>query len=557
VIGLNIRAPALALLAIGPPALAQQVPSAGGQLQQVPPAPVLTRPAPDIDFRHPELAPAAMPAGPKVLVQSLRVTGQSVFSEATLIAATSFTPGSELDLNDLRALAARISGYYNSRGYFLAQAYVAEQNIEGGNVTITVIEGRYGKIGLNNQTNLSNRTANGVLAGLDSGAIVATRPLERRLLLLSDVPGVLVRSTLSPGSDVGTSDLLVDLAPGRRITGSIEADNAGNRYTGSYRAGGTVNLNNALGIGDVLSLRVLTSFDGFVYGRASYQALVGKATVGVAYSHIDYSLGREFKSLDASGNSDVVSLYASYPLVRSRNSNLYLLASADARWFEDKLGFIPSTSYRRTQVGSIGLSGDEHDSFGGGGWSAYSASVSFGNLDIRGAAERAFDAATARADGSYGKLQLSFARLQTITGPLSVYGSIRGQVAFNNLDISEKIELGGAYAVRAYPEGEAYGDQGYVATVEARLRLNRFAPRIPGDLQLFGFIDVGEVDFAKDRWFPGSNHAKRSAYGGGLSWAAPAGFFLKGTYARKLGSADATSAPDKSGRFWFQVVKTF
>ena len=431
------------------------------------------------------------------------------------------------------------------------------QDIQSGTVTIAVIEGRYGKIGLNNQTNLSDRTADGILAGLDSGDIVATRPLERRLLLLSDVPGVLVRSTLSPGADVGTSDLLVDIAPGRRITGSIETDNAGNRYTGSYRAGGTVNLNNALGIGDVLSLRVLTSFDGFVYGRASYQALIGKATVGVAYSHIDYSLGREFKSLDASGNSDVVSLYASYPLVRSRSSNLYLLGSADARWYKDRLGFIPSTSYRRTQVGSIGLSGDEHDGFGGGGWSTYSASVSFGNLDIRGAAERAFDAATARADGGYGKLQLSFARLQTITGPLSVYGSIRGQVAFNNLDISEKIELGGAYAVRAYPEGEAYGDQGYVATAEARLQLNRFVPAIPGDLQLFGLIDVGEVDFAKDPWFPGSNHATRSAYGGGLSWAAPYGFFLKGTYARKLGSADATSAPDRSGRFWFQVVKTF
>ena len=151
-------------------------------------------------------------------------------------------------------------------------------------------------------------------------------------------------------------------------------------------------------------------------------------------------------------------------------------------------------------------------------------------------------------------MQFSFARLQTIAGPLSLFASARGQIAFDNLDISEKMELGGAYAVRAYPEGEAYGDQGYVATAEARLALPQI---VPGALQLFGFVDVGEVDFVKTPYFAGSNHAKRSAYGAGLSWAGPYGIGARATYARKLGNADATSAPDKSGRAWFQLTKTF
>ena len=144
-----------------------------------------------------------------------------------------------------------------------------------------------------------------------------------------------------------------------------------------------------------------------------------------------------------------------------------------------------------------------------------------------------------------------------MAGPLSLYGSVRGQIAFDNLDISEKMELGGAYAVRAYPEGEAYGDRGYVATAEARLLLPGFALSVPGEVQLFAFVDVGEVDYAKNAWFAGSNHAKRSAYGGGVTWGAPGNLLLKATYARKLGDADATSAPDKAGRAWFQVSKTF
>jgi hemolysin activation/secretion protein len=545
-----------ALISVSSAALAQQPVGAGGQLQQIPPTPIPNKPAPDFEVKRNTPAAEALPAGPTIRVQSLHVTGQTLFSEAELISATAFTPNSELDLSGLRALAAKITAFYNSRGYFLAQAYVPEQDIQSGSVTIAVIEGQYGKIGLNNQSNLSDRVANGVLAGIDRGDGVANGPLERRLLLLSDIPGITVRSTLSPGTEVGTSDLLVDITPGRRVTGSIEADNAGNRYTGAYRAGGTINLNNAAGIGDVLSLRVLTSFSGLAYGRVSYQALVGKATVGVAFAHIEYDLGKEFKGLDASGNGEVASVYASYPLIRSHDSNLYLLGGADAKWFEDKLGIVSATSHRRTQAATFGLSGDEHDSAGGGGWSAYSASLVVGNLDIQSPVERAADAAGAGSNGGYGKVQLSFARLQTLTGPLSLYGSVRGQVAFENLDISEKMELGGAYAVRAYPEGEAYGDQGYVATAEARLLLPRSAG-LPGEFQLFGFVDVGEVDFSKNPWFAGSNRARRSAYGGGISWAAPANFFLKATYARKLGNADATSAPDKAGRAWFQISRTF
>ncbi len=487
-------------------------------------------------------------------MDAIRVTGATLFPEATLVAATGFAPGATLDLAGLKTLAARITDYYTSRGYFVAQAYLPAQDVQSGTVTIAVVEGRLGAIGLRNESRLADSVANGMLDGLEVGDPVAVAPIERRLLMLSDLPGVRVRSTLSPGTAVGTSDLLVDITPGRSITGSVEADNAGNRYTGAYRVGGSVNWNNPTGSGDVLGLRALTSFSGLAYGRASYQAPIGKVTLGVAYAHLDYELGKKFDSLDGSGNAEIASVYASYPLIRSRDSNLYVTVAGDAKWFDDRFGIVDTVTYRRAQVVTGGLSGDSHDTLLGGGWNAYSLSVSVGTLDIRGAYERSVDALTARTDGRYGKMQFSLARLQTISGPVSVFGSVRGQVAFNNLDISEKMELGGAYAVRAYPEGEAYGDQGYVATAEARLALPRV---IPGALQLFAFVDVGEVDYVKRRYFDGSNHAVRSAYGAGATWTAPYDVVLRATYARKLGSADATAAPDRSGRAWFQIAKSF
>ncbi|MDB5694025.1 MAG: peptide transporter [Alphaproteobacteria bacterium] len=548
----------IALLAASQSALAQQAPpGAGGQLQQIPPPPALDRPAPDIRIERPETVRPPEAAGPAIRVNRLHVSGNISFPEATLVAASGVRPGSDLSLSQLRDAAARIAAFYNARGYFLAQAYVPAQDIAGGNVTIAVVEGRLGRTEIRNRTNLSGRVAQGILGGLKPGDPVTAGPLERRLLLLSDIPGVRVKSTLAPGAEIGTSDLIVDIAPGPRVSGSVEADNGGNRFTGAYRLGGTIYLNDPAGIGDQASLRLLGSTGGLAYGRAAYQAPIGNATVGAAFTHLRYALGHEFSILDADGTADIFSLFGSYPLVRSRRVNFNAVAGLDARQLKDRIGAVGSESDKNIRAMTLGFSGDSRDGLLGGGWNAFSAGWTIGRLDIETPVERAADALTARSQGHYGKLQFSAARLQTLSGPLSLYASVRGQLAFDNLDSSEKMELGGAYGVRAYPEGEAYGDQGYVATVEARLMLSQWTGTLPGRLQLIGFVDAGEVRFAHDPWFAGSNHARRSGIGGGLSWAGPDGLVLRASYAARLGHERATSGPDKPGRFWFQITKLF
>jgi hemolysin activation/secretion protein len=544
----------LALLAAVPAAQAQQLPSAGTQLQQLPQQPQPVKPEADLVIEKPAKA-EIRESGVTVPVNTLQVTGQTLFSEAELRAASGFAPGS-MTFSQLRTLASRIADFYHARGYLLAQAYLPEQEVGSGAITIAVIEGRYGKIDIRNGAALSDRVPARILRGLTPGDVVANAPLERRLLLLSDVPGVRTRATLAPGTAVGTSDLIVDVVPGPRISGSLEADNAGSRYTGAYRFGGTVNVNNPAGIGDQLSVRLLASDSGIGYGRISYQVPAGDGTVGVAYAHLRYDLGREFRALDGSGTADIFSVYGSYPLIRSRRANLYALASFDYKILKDEIGLVSSTSRRRLGVGTLGLAGDFRDGIAGGGSTVFSVGWTTGDLDIRSAPERIADAATARSAGGYNKLQGSVARLQSVAGPLSLYGAVRGQVAFDNLDSSEKMELGGAYGVRAYPEGEAFGDTGYIATAEARLRLNRAEDRL-GQVELIGFVETGEVRYAQDPWFEGSNHAVRSGYGGGVNWYAPEGFILKASYARKLGTGPATSAPDRSGRFWVQLVKLF
>lgn len=515
------------------------------------------RQAPDLPAAPSAPAPDTGASGAAIRVESVHITGHTLFSEAELIDASGVTPGSTLTLLDLRNAAAAITHFYNVHGYFLAQAYLPAQDVNQGAVTIAVIEGRYGDIELRNQAGISDRVPRNLTNDLHSGDPVATAPLERSLLLLSDVPGVIVRSTLSPGDAVGTSDLTIDLDRGRRVTGSLEADNAGNRYTGEYRFGGSINFNNPTGIGDQVSLRLLASTEGLAYGRAAYQAPIGDGTLGVAYTHLQYELGREFENLDATGTADILSVFGSYPVIRSRTNNLYAVASYDMRMLEDEIGLVSQVSNKTSHSISGGIRGDWTDTFGGGGSNAYSAIWTTGDLDIEDPAERAADTLTAQTQGSFNKLQFSFARLQAIGGPLSLYASVRGQLAFDNLDSSEKMELGGAYAVRAYPEGEAYGDEGYVATLEARLMLDRWTGSLPGRFQAIAFVDAGEVNFAHDPWFAGSNTATRYGAGVGLVWAGPDDLMIRATYAARIDDQEVTSGPDENGRAWFQITKLF
>ncbi|WP_306602542.1 ShlB/FhaC/HecB family hemolysin secretion/activation protein [Azonexus sp.] len=546
-----------ALLVLSQSLLAQQVPSAGGQMQQIPPIPSPPKAAPQIEVKPVQGSVMTAPDTATMIVQRLIVTGAQTYSEAELLALTRFVPGSELSLSQLRAMAAKIAVHYQRNGFFVAQAYLPAQDIKDGVVTIAVVEGRYGQITLNNQAPVSSALADGLLSGIQTGDPVTSAPLESRLLLLSDLPGVVVKSTLLPGAAVGTSDLRVDLTPGRRITGSVDADNAGNRYTGAYRAGATVNFNEPLGLGDVASLRVLTAGSGLNYGRAAYQLQLGKASVGVAYSYLEYELGKEFKSLDAHGTAQIASLYGRYPLIRSRNNNLYAGLALETKKFEDRVDTTRSVSDKRAHVATASLNGDWRDNFGGGGINNYAFAWGVGDIDLQTPVVRAYDDATARSDGHFNKFAFSAARLQRVTDSVSLSAALSGQWASKNLDVSEKMELGGMYGVRAYPEGEAYADEGYLLNLEARLQLPKFSQSMPGQIQLIGFVDTGTVTVHKNPWGPGKNTRTLSGAGVGANWYEANNFMVRAYYAFKLGSEDATSAPDKSGRFWLQLIKYF
>ena len=210
---------------------------------------------------------------------------------------------------------------------------------------------------------------------------------------------------------------------------------------------------------------------------------------------------------------------------------------------------------KTSRVASLNIYGDARDALFGGGVTVFSAGYGAGRMHIETPAARAVDDASARTQGHFGRLNLNVLRLQSLGERLSGYVSIAGQIASKNLDSSEKFLLDGANGVRVYPQGEASGDSGYLATVELRYVLN--LPAVPGVLQPFAFVDAGGVTLNENPFAAGANRRNLAGGGIGLSWARANDFQLKLTVAARIGSERVLSDSDDRTRGWLQAIKYF
>jgi len=535
---------------------AQSLPDAGRALQDVTPAPVAP-PARNARGALPseEERPAmSAPGARRLMVRHWRITGAHVFPVAKLQALISGYRGEELTLAELENVAGVITAYYRRHGYLLSRAYIPAQTVANDTVEIAVIEGHLSAIHVTNKSVVWVPVIKDHLEHLLSLGPVQGPGLERSLMLLSDLPGVDVESTLRPGATVGTSELDVDIRDTARLSGSVDADNYGNRYTGQFRGGGTLDVNEPLHLGDVFTLRGDTSGPGMTYGRAGWQVPLGGGGLeaGAAGSYLRYELGNRFASLDASGNAQVETLWASYPVMRGVYHDLAVQASYDGKQLDDRIGAVGSDSRRNLGVLTLGLSGDETDGFGGWGVSSYSLDVVRGQLRL--------DPVSAALDqgvgghhtlGSYYKLAFSYRRTQHLVGDIDFSGTLTGQTSNKNLDSSETLSLGGATGVRAYPQDEGIGDDAVILNLELHGTMD-----VPG-LLWKGFFDIGTAreyhsplptDIGNDRTLAGE--------GVGLQWLRPGLPEVSATLAWRATGPPVTDA-DRRPRVWVQIAQYF
>lgn len=491
----------------------------------------------------------------RIPVRVLRINGATVVSEPVLQALLSDVPGRSFTLPELQHVLRRVGDYYRSLGYPVARAVLPAQDIRDGVVTVLVLEGRLGAVSFDNQSLISESSLARLFGDAFVGTVVSQPELERRLLLLGDTPGASrAGAVLQPGAHTGETDMRVQVDGADRLISQVDFDNHGNRYTGYWRVGAQATVNSPAGVGDQIQLRGLTTNESLSYVRLGYRLPVHTAawTAGVAWSQVNYKLAREFAYLDAKGWARTATIDTSYALVRTPDHSLSTALTWDHKTFEDRIEVLDPASVTRksSDVWSLALNGfGNRDARN----HAFSFIWSHGQLNLPTMAQKAADAAGPRTQGSFDKLVFAGNATMPLDKGWSVYANAYWQHAFNNLDASEKFSLGGASGVRAYPQGEASGDQGQLGSVELR-----YTPPL-STLQWAGFLDAGHVRLDHEAYNSvGPQSRSLYALGGSLLWAPRQDLGLKLMLATRVGTEPVQSEPDNSRtRLWLQGLWRF
>ena len=494
--------------------------------------------------------------GMSVKVKTIRFAGNSLLGEPQLSAAVADFVNRELDFAGLQRVADAVAAAYREAGW-LVRAYLPEQDISEGVVTVQVIEARFGGVRLEGES--SQRVKAAELQAFFNeaqpvGEFLNANALDRALLLTDDLPGVSVAGTLAPGQSDGETVLVMQTTDEPFVYGDVGLDNTGTLSTGSNRLTASLNINSPGGRGELISVIGLHT-EGSDYGRVAltvperYNGL----RLGASLSSMTYKvINGPGATAQVQGRSNSMGFDLNYPLVRSRMFNLYASAGAENKSFytQDTTGI--RSDYESYSV-RTGLSGNRFDDLAGGGANSASVQMLWGRLT-----SMRHHSLLGTIDPYYHKLSYSFSRQQTLVGDHSLLLSLQGQHATQLLDTSEKFYIGGAQSVRAYPASELGGERGQLLTAEWRWRVD-------SAWVVTAFVDHGRVVA-----LPASVSEQRTAlslrgHGLSASWQTPLGVVTKLTWSRRDGhnpKANINTGADGDGtlklnRLWLTANVAF
>lgn len=466
----------------------------------------------------------------KVHVKGFKIIGNTLISTKKLQRHLKPHRDKKLTFQQIQNIATSIGEFYKQNGYS-ARAFLPPQEINNGIVTISVLEGKLSDVKMNTEGSkrVDKTYVKNVIENIHPiGKKIETKKLEKALMLISDIPGITFQSSKAAGKEAGDTEVKVTILDGKLIDGSISTSNTGSKSTGPEQIAIAMNVNSPFKSADKLSSNIMKT-EGVTYGKLAYEFPLGYSglRLGFSGSAMQYNV---IEGSSSDGKSSTLSFYAYYPIVRSRIFNLNFHANYDDKSFLNNTEG-NTISDKSDKVFSGGLSGSYFDSYG---MVQFGMTLFMGKIDLsKVQTDYDFDKDTVQTNGYFTKMTFNGSRYFNLTDSTSVKISATAQLASKNLDSSEKLSLGGAYAVRAFTSSEGSGDEGYIINAEISQRFKKH-------YKVSLFYDMGRVKQNKklyENWDVANNADNTYLLKGiGASLGYNYGSFaLNGTLAWRLG----------------------
>ncbi len=482
--------------------------------------------------------PLASPefANVRVTVRSVRFSEVEGIDTSMLDASWRDKVGQDQPVSVVCDIRDRAATMLRAKGY-LAAVRVPPQTISDGIVKLDILSARLTRVEVRGDAGANEGLLQRYLSRLDDQPVFNIVDAERYLLLARDIPGMDARLTLRPGAAPGevVGEVTVTRTP-ILIDGSTQ--NYGSRDVGRWGSINRARFTGLTGMGDMTTVSFYSTpdFDEQKVLQLAHEFRVGGEGMRFGASYTYAWTRPDITGFNIRSNTQIVSLFASYPLVLTQAQRITLGGGLDIIDQDIKLGGTP-LNRDRIRVFNLRADGIWIDPASVAGKRGYSPSEPHWSLGASVEARQGVSFLGASDDCGPGGAAcflpgavpltrieakpdafLVRAQAQAEWRPTKLFTlslAPRAQWASDPLVAYEEFSGGNFTVGRGFDPGTIIGDKGVAVSAEARYGSFVPANRKAFAFQPFAFFDAAWV-WNKDSAFNGLNPQKLYSAGGGM-----------------------------------------
>lgn len=431
----------------------------------------------------------------KFQLNKVILEGNHIYTEEQLLILYKNDLHKTITIARLFEIVQSITNFYRNNGYIISRAILPPQRVKKGVVRIQIIEGFIDQVTVTGHPMGARCIIRAYGERIKADPPLEISRMEKYLLLANELPATQVKAVLSPAKKPGAADLSL-VSEHHLVTGYVSYDDYGTRYIGPQQMTANLALNSIFASGDATQVTVVKTPKGkeLTYTDLNYYAPISSGGINwlIGGTRAETNPLFVLAPIKINGLNSNYYTTVQYPIIRSRTQSLTLRTGFN--YLDSTVTALNQELYT-DHLRSLDLGGTYFFADRWYGSNVMSADLRQG-LPIWGYTSdtNVATALTSRpgASGEYTKITLQLSRLQAVKGPVTLYGALSGQWAFNPLLSSEQFAFGGPLLGRGYDIAELIGDRGAAGSLEARydLGIDRL---IMKSLQFYIFYDAGMI----------------------------------------------------------------
>jgi len=240
-----------------------------------------------------------------------------------------------LTLVNIEEIADKLTNYYRERGFFLTKVYVPAQQVRRGVVVLSVLEGKLGKVTVDNNENYNTKI---IAKSFDDLLYqpVTDKEIEQKLYLLNDYPGLDVYGYFKAGDQVGDTWLNLQVREEKKWSAVGRVDNHGSDLTGRQRVYAEAQALNPFNLADSFTVGALKTFDpdNSTYGLMRYRLPLGLEQLHMGLNYSRNQFATVVGILEFTGETTISEMTLDYAHIRRKEINwstLFSVARKDSK----------------------------------------------------------------------------------------------------------------------------------------------------------------------------------------------------------------------------------